>query len=416
MNNNIDKLYENMLKNAETTEPENIKLTDDQVEEILSTIENSTDNEVMIDAKQAAESCDLSDEEIKGKVILNPITGKPMSVEEFNEENEKPLQERIDEEVNKRVDDIKQREEEDKYIIKYCIYEFFAVDLSDEAFDNHNITEEVIKELIKITEKFRISLKTGKKFSYYNAMPEPIKMLIQQYQGANALTAVGNMNREARNYISSCFLNAILKTSLEEAVTGDAIQTIAKFNIESEKKVTNVSRDLIEDLRAKIPEYEANGEHKKVEISNAIMESYDEAYTYKKLIEAVKKLKVKRINLEKFDKYCESFNKKYLEGTNEAITDVKQAYLALSRSEYFNEDDEVYKKVIAYFIAYTSMNNMAPNNIAHHIYMYYFIFNIVALGSYDEENERDKAYNYTIVKNLQTLIDIIKAPYEPKTE
>lgn len=416
MNNNIDEVYEKMLKSAETAEPERIKLTDEQVEEILSTIESDSDNNFMEVAKKAAESSELVDTEIQGKIILNPITGKPMDVEEFNEENEKPLQERIDEEVNRRVDDIKQKEEEDKYIIKYCIFEFFAVDLSDEAFENHNITEEVITELIKVTEKFRISLKTGKKFSYFNAMPAPIKMLIQQYQGANALTAVGNMNREARNYISSCFLNAILNTSLEEAVTGDAIQTIAKFNVESEKKVTNVSRDLIEDLRSKIPEYEANGDHKKVEISNAIMESYEEAYTYKKLSEVVRKLKVKRINLEKFDKYCESFNKKYLEGTNEAITDVKQAYLALSRSEYFNEEDEVYKKVIAYFIAYTSMNNMDPNNIAHHIYMYYFIFNIITLGFYDEENERDKEFNQNIVNNLQALIDIIKSPYDPKTE
>lgn len=406
MNNNIDEVYEKMLKSAETTDPENIKLTDDQVEEILSTIDGCTDDGIMVDAKQAAESSDLKDKAVVASINLDTVTGKPVMVDEvdLDDENIKSFEEYLDTEgINIPDIDI------DKMIAKFAIAQFFAIDNTEEALENNGITDEVIDKVNEIIEKFKIYQKTGKKFSYYNAMPESIKSLIERFQGANALKMVGNMNREARNYITACMMNAIIECNVGDVLSDDLNKSIAKMNkeLQEDEAWGETRRYFNEELPELIAGLEQDGEKEKADKGRLVIASFNEACTHELLCEAIPSLKIRHIDLEDFEKYCESFNDLYKENTYQ-ITDISQAFASLCRSENFHEDTEVYKKVIGYFIAYVKKQKLDPNNIIDHTYMYYFIQNIITLDYYSRSIEDDVAFHEMLVTNIQKLIDTVK--------
>lgn len=407
MNNNIDEVYEKMLSAAEITESEKLKLTDEQVDEILSAIDGCTDDDLMVNAKKAAESSDLKDEAVVASINIDTVTGKPVSVDEvdLDDENIKSFEEYLDTEgINIPDVDI------DKMVAKFAIAQFFAIDNTEEALENNGVTDEAIDKVYEIIEKYKIYQKTGKKFSYYNAMPDSIKSLIERFQGANALKMVGNMNREARNYIAACMMNAIIDCNVADVLTDDLNRSIAKMNkeLQEDEAWGETRRYFSEDLPNLISGLEQDGEQEKADKGRLVIASFNEACNHELLCEAIPSLKIRHIDMEDFEKYCESFNDMYKDNTYQ-ITDISQAFASLCRSENFHEDTEVYKKLIGYFIAYVKKQKLDPNNIIDHTYMYYFIQNIITLDYYSRSNEDDVAFHNTLVDNIQKLIDVVKA-------
>lgn len=407
MNNNIDEVYEKMLSAAEITESEKLKLTDEQVDEILSAIDGCTDDDLMVNAKKAAESSDLKDEAVVASINIDTVTGKPVSVDEvdLDDENIKSFEEYLDTEgINIPDVDI------DKMVAKFAIAQFFAIDNTEEALENNGVADEAIDKVYEIIEKYKIYQKTGKKFSYYNAMPDSIKSLIERFQGANALKMVGNMNREARNYIAACMMNAIIDCNVADVLTDDLNRSIAKMNkeLQEDEAWGETRRYFSEDLPNLISGLEQDGEQEKADKGRLVIASFNEACNHELLCEAIPSLKIRHIDMEDFEKYCESFNDMYKDNTYQ-ITDISQAFASLCRSENFHEDTEVYKKLIGYFIAYVKKQKLDPNNIIDHTYMYYFIQNIITLDYYSRSNEDDVAFHNTLVDNIQKLIDVVKA-------
>lgn len=405
MKNNIDELYDKVINMPVNEKSEN-KLTDQDMKDIMEAIDEIPTDDTLAEAKQAAVSSDLKDTGVTAEVVYNPETGKPMGVNEvdLDDESIRSFEDLLDSE-GIEVPDV----DIDKMIMKYAICSFFAIEDSDEALSNAEITDEVMDKVNEIIEKFKIYKKTGKKFSYYNAMPDPIKALIERFQGSNALTAVGNMNREARNYITACFMNSVIDCNISEVMADDLNKSIAKMNKEfAEDDAWGETRKYFRnELPELIASLEKDGEMEKAEKGRLSIASFNEACEHNLLCEAIPTLKIRHIDMEEFDKYCESFNDIYKNNTYQ-ITDIHTAYDMLCKSTHFEEDEEVYKKMIGYFIEYTRKNNLDPNNIIDHVYMYYFIQNIITLDFYNPNNEEDVAFHNMLIENLNKLISVVK--------
>lgn len=406
MKSNIDKLYDKVINMPPMDNNTENKLSDQDMKDIMEAIDEIPSDDTLAEAKQAAISSDLKDTAVTAEVIYNPETGKPMVTNEIDleDENIKSFEDLLDSEGIDIPDvDI------DKMIMKYAICSFFAIDNTDEALANAGITDEVMDKVNEIIEKFKEYKKIGKKFSYYNAMPDPIKDLISRFQGSNALSLVGNTNKEARNYITGCFMNSIIEYNVGDVLADDLNKSIAKMNKElAEDDAWGETRKYFTiELPELISSLEKDGETEKAQKGRLTIASFNEACEHNLLCEAIPKLKIRHIDMEEFDKYCESFNDLYKNNTYQ-ITDIHVAYDMLCKSTYFEEDEEVYKKIIGYFIEYTRKNKLDPNNIIDHVYMYYFIQNIITLDFYNPNNEEDVVFHNMLVENLNKLISVIK--------
>ena len=135
-------------------------------------------------------------------------------------------------------------------------------------------------------------------------------------------------------------------------------------------------------------------------------EAFIQSYTYTDMIDQYKKgkLKIKRIQIEKFDKSCRDFNIRY-EKTQNVITEISLALTALDRNAPKHYDIDILKEFLCVFMMYT--RNMNPNDKIDHVFMYYFIYNIITLDFYDKENETDVAFHYELLNNINNFLEAI---------
>lgn len=386
--------------------PEDLKLSDEQTEEIADYIEKNTDDSILQKAKEDAENSDLSDEAKKASVAINPVTGTAMMTDDFDPDDDsiRSIEELIMNDCGIDINDF----DMDVFVSKYAIATFFAINTN--ALELNGITDDVVKEVNKVVDKFKDFKVTGKKFSFFNAMPQPIKDQIIKLLGTNQLTVTGNTTKEARNYASACLMNAIIEVNVGEAIQDDLNQSIAKMNKElsQDNMWGETRRYFSEDLNELIPKLEADGCTEQAERARAVQRAFVQSCTYEEMFNEIKmgKLKYRKIDLEDFDKTCKKFNAQYETSTN-VITDVAQVWPALCRNPKIEGNPEIYKEFICLFIAYCKKHNLDPNNIVQHTFMYYFIQNIITLEFYNPDNEEDVKFHDDIVANIQRIIDYL---------
>ena len=386
--------------------PEDLKLSDDQVDEIADFIEDNTDDKILQKAKEDAENSELTDEAKKGSVTINPISGTPIGVEDFDPDDDsiRSIEELIMNDCGIDINDF----DMDVFVSKYAIATFFAI--NTDALELNGITDDVVKEVNKVVDKFKVFKITGKKFSFFNSMPQPIKDQIIKLLGTNQLTVTGNTTKEARNYASACLMNAIIEVNVGEAIQDDLNQSVAKMNKElsQDNMWGETRRYFSNDLNELIAKLEEGGCAEQADRGRAVQKSFIQSCTYEEMFDEIKsgKLKYRKIDLEDFDKTCKKFNSQYEESTN-VITDVAQAWPALCRNTNIQSTPELYKEFICLFIAYCRKHNLEANNIIDHTFMYYFIQNIITLEFYNPENKEDVKFHDDIVANIQRVIDYL---------
>lgn len=411
----IDAAYDKLMAatdikadnvNISIDNPEDLKLSDEQAEEIAEYIEKNTDDSILQQAKEDAENSELEDEAKKASVAINPVTGTAMMADDFDPDDEsiRSIEDLIMNDCGIDINDF----DMDVFVSKYAIATFFAIDT--DALELNGITDDVVKEVNKVVDKFKDFKVTGKKFSFFNAMPQAIKDQIIKLLGTNQLTVTGNTTKEARNYASACLMNAIIEVNVGEAIQDDLNQSIAKMNKElsQDNMWGETRRYFSEDLNELIPKLEADGCTEQAERARAVQRSFVQSCTYEEMFNEIKmgKLKYRKIDLEDFDKTCKKFNAQYETSTN-VITDVAQVWPALCRNDKIDGTTEIYKEFICLFIAYCKKHNLDPNNIVQHTFMYYFIQNIVTLEFYNPDNEEDVKFHDDIVANIQRVINYL---------
>ena len=403
----ITQAYDELLKKADIIgedmgKKDKDELTDEDIEKITAAIDEvgSPTTELLEKAKEEAAKPQENQNEVSN-VVINPVTGKPMAVEEFDDDdselqsfeemmadpNIKPMD--IDmTKITISEDDVK------------SVLSGYSTDVSSFSLEDYDM-------IIKAADRFR----NKEKFSYYNAMPEQIKTMINNVIASDLGLAskMGNFVAEGRNYIASELLRDIITSAATNTAVIDLEKMIkverakASKDMKSDEYWRSTREYFLKTLPAIADKILKTGDKEKAQPLLDATDAYIESYTFIKMMDLYRKgkLRVKRIQIEKFKKTCTEFNLKYQKSQN-LITDLSLALTALDRNAPKHYDIDILKEFLCIFVNYTK--NMDPNNKVDHVFMYYFIHNITTLDFYDKENPEDVAFHDELLNNIDTFL------------
>lgn len=409
--NNINEKYDKFLKSADKIGDnlsEKGQLTDEDIETIAETI-NSVDSpgsELLEKAKEEA-SKPQQNTSSTANVVINPVTGKPMSVEDFDDEDDdihlQSFEEMMADPTIKPMDIDITKVEISQDDVKNAL-SGYSVD-KDFSVDDYN-------KIIEAANRY----KKKEKFSYYVAMPDCIKTMIDRVISTDLELAskMGNFRAEARNYVAS----ELLRDVVTSATTNTAIIDLDKFIKTSQAKASKEIKSddywrstreyFLKTLPTIIEKMVSDGKEDQADVLTKAREAFIQSYTYTDMMDKYKsgKIRVKKIQIEKFEKTCRDFNTRYQKSQN-IITELSLALSSLDRHAPKHYDIDVLKEFLCIFVNYT--RNMNPNDKIDHVFMYYFIYNITTLDFYNKENEEDVAFHDELLNNIDTCLkDIIE--------
>lgn len=409
--NNINEKYDKFLKNADKIGDnlsEKGQLTDEDIETIAETI-NSVDSPGSELLEKAKEEASKPQQNISStaNVVINPVTGKPMSIVDFGDEDDdihlQSFEEMMADPTIKPMDIDITKVEISQDDVKNAL-SGYSVD-KDFSVDDYN-------KIIEAANRY----KKKEKFSYYVAMPDCIKTMIDRVISTDLDLAskMGNFRAEARNYVASELLRDVVTT----ATTNTALIDLDKFIKTSQAKASKEIKSddywrstreyFLKTLPTIIEKMVSDGKGDQADVLTKAREAFIQSYTYTDMMDKYKsgKIRVKKIQIEKFEKTCRDFNTRYQKSQN-IITELSLALSSLDRHAPKHYDIDVLKEFLCIFVNYT--RNMDPNDKIDHVFMYYFIYNITTLDFYNKENEEDVAFHDELLNNIDTCLkDIIE--------
>lgn len=409
--NNINEKYDKFLKNADKIGDnlsEKGQLTDEDIETIAETI-NSVDSpgsELLEKAKEEA-SKPQQNTSSTANVVINPVTGKPMSIVDFDDEDDdihlQSFEEMMADPTIKPMDIDITKVEISQDDVKNAL-SGYSVD-KDFSVDDYN-------KIIEAANRY----KKKEKFSYYVAMPDCIKTMIDRVISTDLELAskMGNFRAEARNYVASELLRDVVTTATTNTALIDldkfikTSQAKASIEIKSDDYWRSTREYFLKTLPTIIEKMVSDGKGDQADVLTKAREAFIQSYTYTDMMDKYKsgKIRVKKIQIEKFEKTCRDFNTRYQKSQN-IITELSLALSSLDRHAPKHYDIDVLKEFLCIFVNYT--RNMDPNDKIDHVFMYYFIYNITTLDFYNKENEEDVAFHDELLNNIDTCLkDIIE--------
>ena len=408
METNINENYEKLLSKAdsigETIDTKESMTEEDinKIAEIISDID-SPSKEILAEAKKEAEK-DHEGEDSVANIIINPVTGNPMMVDDIGDENDE-----LQSFEEMMVDD--SIKPQDIKIEDVKISSDTARNVSETLFGVKDLSIDDVNTLVEAVEKF----KRGEKFAYYNALPNSIKIAIDRILGNSEVgPKMGNYLKEGKNYIASQLYREIVSNDFTNTALYDLNKSIASIKKEATEEIkkdeywNRTKKYFLEEIPEKIEKAKENEDFELVDRLEKSRSSYIESYTFKDMYDkwAHGKCKVKKIQIEKFKRTCEEFNLKYQKSQN-LITDLRTIYTSLDRNVDKRIDADIIKEFICVFVNY--VKNMNPNDIYDHIFMYYFIYNINLLDMFKSSNEEDIKFRDELLNNINNfLFDIVE--------
>lgn len=403
--NKIEKQYEEMLKMADKFNLEGEEeLTDDQINAMIEAIDSQElDPAQMFPSNNGVVYNENTDPEqnVETKVLVstNPVTGL-MTTIPYSEEN--ITEESLDKLLELENEDLKKVE------INWDVFVETTKGMYPDA------TEEGLKQLFDAVNKYR----SGIDFPYFNSLPEFIKKEIGEFVNMGAIDhqASNNNIKQMRNIMAKELFDMIITNNYSSKAFSD-ISKFATNEINKEKEKLGGS---IHEYNNKLrEEYEVGFIQKAEALENSDEEGaaetaaklrkasrmFTQSYTYEDMYKAYSegKIKVKSIQVEKINRTCSEFNRKYYNSTFK-ISDVGMIIPVLDRVLDEKYNITAIKKFIVAFINYTK--NFTPNNIDEHVFMYYFIQHILALDIKIPENSQVE-FNELLISNINKFLDLI---------
>ncbi len=276
------------------------------------------------------------------------------------------------------------------------------------------ITDYDLKNLLNLVNKYR----QGIKFPYFNELPEIIKKEINDY--ANLGAAQHQASQNTLKQIKNMLAKELFDTIITSNYSSKAFTDISKFTVNEINKEKDKLGGSIGEYNNKLrEEYEIGFIKKAEELENSDEEGaaetaeklrktsrmFTQSYTYEDMYEAYKnrRIKVKNIQIEKFNRTCQEFNRKYYNNTFK-IKDVGMVIPVLDRNLDKKYNINVIKKFVVIFINYTK--NFVPSNIDEHVFMYYFIQHILTLDIKIPGNGYE-SFNELLKGNIYKFLDLI---------
>ena len=399
MKKSIEERYEEMLQTGDLiAKANNGELSKDESEKLLNGMEhliheNTDETENYIPTE---EDLELEKNPQPINVLVDPYSGKINNVvgnTDYNtsDENLDRLLSMSDEEIKKNVE----------------LTEDSVKESIQSLFPDFKLTE--FKTFMDVLNRYR----KGEKFSYYNALPESIKKQVDNIIG---YAEIGFATvKEARNYLVCSIFDQVIQDNYTNTMFMDLNKSIE----ESYKQLyddtkdqfssyNNNQRDMIEHKFLEEADKIEKDEPEKAENLRNMSKMFTESYTYDemyKLYENTGKLKVKKIEIDKFKRTCSEWCAKYKDHKF-IINNVYDIYPVIkSEFEGYDYDDDTIKKFVVVFIKYT--RNMNPDNLSEHTFMFYFIKNILLLKYHNEEDKNEKEFCDKVRYNINKFLTLI---------
>ena len=405
---NINESYEKMLDAVDTLKQkaQQEEISDDDVNEIAKALTDAAKDlpstALLNEAKKEADKEQQNTSSV-ANIYINPVSGKPMYADEIDDDDDElPSFEQLMEDDSIAPMDID--------ISKVHITEEKVDEVVKPIFGDIDFNVADYTAIINAANKY----KNGEKFSYYNAMPAVIQEKINIAIGVEMGSKMGNFLKEGRNYIAGSLLNDIVQAQALDVTLYDFQKSINEVirkgtsEIKKDEYWNSVRKYFLEDTLKIAADLRSKGEYDKADKYRAVRDAYVESYTFEKMKDLFHrgKLKVKKIQIEKFKRTCTEFNLKYQKSQN-IIQEVSLILTALDRHANKKYDLDIIKEFICIFILYTQYMHMDPNNIVDHTFMYYFIHNILTLDYYDKEKEEEVKFHDQLINNINDFLEEI---------
>ena len=374
-------------------ENKNVELTEEQIKMVSDTIENeNTDEFKPIPESQCTE--EIVKEEVK---VLANNTGMPFSTEEIN-----IAKTSFDELCEMDPDEVKEKVEVIEDSIKSAP---FLADL--------DMSPEDINKMLNAINRYR----KGEKFNYFNELPDRVKNMINETVSSTMISGMDDSYlRSARKEITKELFDNIINDNyinrmyidMQDMIDTEFDKAVAETK-EALKKYNDKQRETFENIFPKAAdELESKGDEKSLQKADQLRKATDafiQSYTYTDMRDLYMnsgKIRIKGIDIEKFDSRCKDFCFKY-RNTKFIINDIRDVIPGLvSTFDGVLSEDQI-KKFLVVFMKYTM--NMNPDVIHEHIFMYYFIKHLIMLSHQDENDEDDVKFYNEIKDRIQSFIE-----------
>ncbi|MDD3121918.1 MAG: hypothetical protein PHC62_00215 [Candidatus Izemoplasmatales bacterium] len=406
--NSVDKTYEDLIKASDVMDEITEEITDEQAEEIGELLDDMTAVEKMEHYTPTEEDLQMEKEGQEVMVNIDPFTGKINNV--LSQENLNKNRLTVEELLEMDPDTMKTSIDITEDSVKSNVSAMF----SGMGF-NEDMSVEDVTKFMNALDAYR---NNSKKVSYFNMLPDQFKKYIDTLIGGSNIGYVSQ--KEARNYvveglfeqiIQDSFSNAMmtdLNSSLEESYKQLYDETKGEFS-----KYNNNQRYI---FMTHLPEYAEKikeEDPEKAEMSMKAHDAFVQSYTYQKmqaLYQNTGKLRVKKIELEKFKKVCSDWIYKY-NSTKMIINNLYDIFPVLV-SEFGEEYEEDYiKEFVIVFTKYSM--NMSPDKVDEHVFMYYFIKNILGLKYYNHEDEEEVTFYDKVRNHIRLFLNEIVMKHNP---
>lgn len=383
----VEELYSDMLKTADDISANGI--TEESVEN-LETIKSETEQ---LTSKDATEE--------------TPVV-----------EGEKVMQKYDPETGEQTIDDNSTKEIIDK-ITNQHFNNLVAVDEGISTSVFKDVFKDLSKNLGESDQDILVGILTrrmvGEKFNVYDAMTDTLKQQIDSlYMSVASKAPKGSITK---NQIATECIDELIndfKKSTQSQVDLDTV--LSGFDDELKKMTDDLSSELggmmmsFDDERkaeidAAIKRCEEEGNKAGIAKLTEMRDTVDEAFHLTKFIEFCKNCKVKNIEAKEPEKRVfDYFNSKYVKHKY-SINDIRSCPIILDRHliDYNHQQNTL---ICIAFCKYCQ--DMSPDNMGEHTFMYYFIRNIIAIDklnpkglTYDSMDERSKNFYDTFVNALK---------------
>ena len=294
------------------------------------------------------------------------------------------------------------------------------LNMDDEDIRNIEISDDELKAVLKVKASkedfirfknvFNRYKNGDEDFSIYNALPIPFRRYIDEVIGDFALDGNAKADtKDLRSVICKSLFDQIIQENYQNKVYTDLNTVIDKSFKDLSKSITsetNVSvrdkilsfRQLAEKIREEDPE--------KADQLVAFVDAYDEARNYTKFIEAIKtgKLRAKNIELSKYPRTCAQFNNRYASSSKIIDYITPLAFIIMRHTKCSMEDAQ---RVVIAYIKYVDYAKLNINKLPDYCFMYYFTKNILGLDNHDESMLQEKIYYANIATNLKNVLSEI---------
>lgn len=385
----------------------NNTITNDQINEVNDTIEKTLKdsiNEKLMEGAIEEAKKDHKGEVGTATIVTNPFTGKPMFItdEDGEDIHLQSFEEMMDDDSieSMEIDESKVK------ITKDNVSKFITSTFGDKI----NISVSDMDSLITLANR----VKNGEKFSYYASMPDSIKELINTTIGVEMGSKMGSFIKEGRNYIAGSLLQDIVNDATQDVAYNDLQKSIAAIKGEGAKEMkrdkywSDTKKYLLFGTIEKADKLREDGRIEQADKYEKVHDAFVESYMMTEMSDLYRrgKIRVREIDVEKFSKTCRNFNFKYQSSTN-VINDVTQTLAILDRHADKKFDIDIIKEFICAFIKYTDMKNMKADNIIDHTFMYNWIFNIITLDMYNENDEFSVEFHNQLINNINNFLSMI---------